>query len=192
MRSYDGMNENNSKDRAERRAVRAETLSEPSSFRSGPRRLGGPQRPFLNQAMPLLVAVAASVAVIVLFSQADRHPAAAEEVPNAQSAASALDVTDRFAVQQEEIERLASKLQSVTEKLDAMSATAEGVNPVRAKLGYGPATSLRSALELKNDLDNLRAYVKDVADSVAVIDAQVSDPAVLQRKLDHQRALSRQ
>ena len=56
---------------------------------------------------------------------------------------------------------------------------------------HGSMTGNQLARAMEQDLGKLRQYIKDVADSVAVLDTQMSDPAVLQKKLEHQRALTR-
>jgi hypothetical protein len=54
-----------------------------------------------------------------------------------------------------------------------------------------PGTSKARLDELERRLDRLLRYVKDVEKSIAKIDTNLSNPAVLEKVVDRQKALTR-
>jgi ElaB/YqjD/DUF883 family membrane-anchored ribosome-binding protein len=158
-----------------------------------------------NGALSSILIVAAIVGVIALVSGLEAGPTSAARLetapisdgaPEIRHASSGAELADRLAAQQEGIEHLSSKVDALAEKLAEVSAVAgkaaaaEKLSSMRGKAEQ-QVTAARSRAAAEDDLQKLRAYIKDVADSVAVLDTQMSDPAVLQKKLEHQRALTR-
>ncbi len=156
-------------------------------------RLSGSNSP-LAAAAPWFIAALAVVLVAAFLSRGDTHAAAARSSEPQHYSLSETDVAERLAMQQNEINRLASKVDSLAEKVTAFRVP-ENVGVVAAptrKTEHHPDNDAAARAAMEQDLDKLRQYVKDVADSVAILDTQMSDPAVLQKKLEHQRALTRQ
>ena len=147
----------------------------------------------LAAAAPWFLAALAVVLVAVFLSRGDIHAAGVPATDPQRYSTTEPDVAARLATQEEEINRLASKVDSLAEKFAAFRAP-ERVGAVDAptrKLEHQPNSNAAARAAMEKDLEKLRQYVKDVSDSVALLDTQMSDPAVLQKKLEHQRALAR-
>lgn len=169
-----------------------ETVSEPIAF--GRAQLhkfpAGRRMSLLASVVPWAIAAVAVIALMNVVYRGDARQASepSHELPRRDTLST--EIADRLASQQEVINRLATQVEVISAQI-AGSSPQPGTSmiarsPRRADEKHSDSAAA-SVAGAAGDLDKLRQYAKEVADSIARIDVQVSDPAVLQRKLDHQK-----
>ena len=138
----------------------------------------------LSALVPWVIAAFAIVALSVAIGRGDAHTA--NELPLDQYRIIAgTQMADSAAPRGMDL--LESKVDSLARKLEASQVSAK----VRTRKPKEEPVEDPSVKALGQDLEKLRQLVKDVEISVSEVDTQVSDPAVLQKKLEHQKALVR-
>jgi hypothetical protein len=135
-----------------------------------------------------LVAAGAFGLFIFLYN-GDPHLASATST-GVQITDRATEPSRQLALEAAGLDRLASKVDGLTEQIAALSASAERATAAKSTMDHHANALAQSRAGVEEDLSKLRTYAKDVADSVALIDAEVSDPAVLQKKLERQKAIA--
>ena len=164
----------------------------------------------LLRLTPWALVVAGTLGLSILVYTQLYPSAEANEVKSTDRAS---EITQHLALQEAAINSLTSKLDNLADGLGRSLAIVENTSSPRnsirdidtgrrastaiekdktlkKKAPHRATVSAQSRAGVEDDLDKLRTYVKDVANSVALLDAEVSDPAVLQKKLEHQKAIA--
>lgn len=140
--------------------------------------------PRLTALAPWLIAAFAIMALTVAISRGNARTGSEFPLDQYPIAAGA-QIAD--GASQRGIDLLESKVDNLARKLEASRTPAK----VRTPKPKEEPPEDPSVVALGHDLEKLRQLVTDVEISISEIDSQVSDPAVLQKKLEHQKALIR-